>query len=73
MTERRPFDTTLQGLAALYSHHFLAWLCGTDVVWLQSLDNPILSELFSSQIAYKNLENRFTSYSQGFYMQLPYV
>jgi len=36
--ERRPFDTSLQGLAALYSQHFLAWLRGTDVIWLQSLD-----------------------------------
>jgi len=39
--ERRPFDTSLQGLAALYSRHFLAWLRGTEVVWLQSLDTVI--------------------------------
>jgi len=36
--ERRPFDSTLQGLSALYSQNFLSWLRGSEAVWLQSLD-----------------------------------
>jgi predicted transposase YdaD len=42
--ERRPFDTSLQGLAALYSRHFLAWLRGPQAVWLQELNSVIVAQ-----------------------------
>ncbi|MBC7883413.1 MAG: Rpn family recombination-promoting nuclease/putative transposase [Anaerolineae bacterium] len=43
-SERRPFDTSLQGLAALYSRHFLAWLRGPQAVWLQELNSVIVAQ-----------------------------
>ncbi|WP_164928402.1 hypothetical protein [Gloeobacter violaceus] len=43
-TERRPFDTSLQGLAALYSRHFLAWLRGPQAVWEQELNSVIVAQ-----------------------------
>ncbi|UFP95843.1 hypothetical protein [Gloeobacter morelensis] len=43
-TERRPFDTSLQGLAALYSRHFLAWLRGPRAVWEQELNSVIVAQ-----------------------------
>ncbi|BAC88259.1 DUF4351 domain-containing protein [Gloeobacter violaceus] len=42
--ERRPFDTSLQGLAALYSRHFLAWLKGPEVTWEQELNSVIVAQ-----------------------------
>jgi predicted transposase YdaD len=44
LSERRPFDTSLQGLAALYSQHFLAWLRGPQAVWLQELNSVIVAQ-----------------------------
>jgi predicted transposase YdaD len=43
-SERRPFDTSLQGLAALYSRHFLEWLRGPEAVWLQELNSVIVAQ-----------------------------
>jgi predicted transposase YdaD len=43
-SERRPFDTSLQGLAALYSRHFLSWLRGPQAVWLQELNSVIVAQ-----------------------------
>ncbi len=43
-TERRPFDTSLQGLAPLYSQHFLAWLRGPNAVWQQELNSVIVAQ-----------------------------
>jgi len=42
--ERRPFDTSLQGLAALYSKHFLTWLKGPDAIWLEELNSVIVAQ-----------------------------
>jgi hypothetical protein len=44
VTQRRPFDTTLQGLSAVYSRDFLAWLKGGDVVWLQEMNSVIVTQ-----------------------------
>ncbi|AGY59494.1 DUF4351 domain-containing protein [Gloeobacter kilaueensis] len=44
MTERRPFDTSLQGLASLYSRDFLTWLRGPGVTWQQNLDTVIVAQ-----------------------------
>jgi hypothetical protein len=44
VNQRRPFDTTLQGLSALYSRDFLAWLKGGDVVWLQEMNSVIVTQ-----------------------------
>ncbi|AGY59162.1 hypothetical protein [Gloeobacter kilaueensis] len=43
-TERRPFDTSLQGLAALYSQNFLVWLRGSEAVWQQELNSVIVAQ-----------------------------
>ncbi len=42
--EYRPFDTSLQGLAALYSRHFLTWLRGPQAVWQQELNSVIVAQ-----------------------------
>jgi hypothetical protein len=44
VNQRRPFDTTLQGLAALYSQCFLAWLKGSNVVWQQEMNSVIVTQ-----------------------------
>jgi len=44
MSERRPFDTSLQGLAALYSRHFLTWLRGPEARWQQELNSVIVAQ-----------------------------
>ncbi|WP_218080713.1 RpnC/YadD family protein [Anthocerotibacter panamensis] len=57
--ERRPFDTSLQGLSVLYSQHFLSWLRSSQVVWLQSLDTVMTAIQRRSDflIRYRDVED----------------
>jgi predicted transposase YdaD len=44
VNQRRPFDTSLQGLSSLYSRSFLTLIKGKNVIWVQELNTVMVAQ-----------------------------